>query len=479
MESEEIFSRTALDRQEEAGGQVSDRLFRLVLEHIRSGALPPGTRLPSVRNMAKRFGISPDTVVRAYQRLVHAADVEALRGSGYYVRADDPSSLQLAPAAIMKASAANGWETLLRMDRPIDRMPGTGLIQAPNETSDRARNALRSALRTRPNLNPGYGDPQGYLPLRRQLQRKLASEGISCEPASIITATGATGIMNIVVRGLVRPGDVAVVEDPGPFLHQILLLSQGAEIVTVPRKREGPYIEVLRKLCEAHRPRILFCSSMGHNPTGSAITAANAHQMLLLADEFNIVIVDDASYADLRPADAHTIWTPLAMLGGLRRVVHIGSFSRVMTPSLGVGYLAAGGVQLNRFRLFREIHGLGLNLIPERAMYQLLEDGQFERRQRSLSKHIAVERRRVISQLCEAGYRVDIPGTGPFVWLSLGTSERADMIHHRMAEQDFLAAPARIFTSSPDYSAFTRLNVTTTSPAALDILAGGSSDGLL
>ncbi|MDQ1231177.1 DNA-binding transcriptional MocR family regulator [Sphingomonas sp. SORGH_AS 879] len=159
-----------------------------------------------------------------------------------------------------------------------------------------------------------------------------------------------------------------------------MLLAQGAEIYRIPREADGPNLEVPRLMCERHRSTMFLLSSMLQNSTGTSISLHKARKLVEIAAEFDIRLVDDASYADLAPVTAGRPAVPLILLDQLEHVIHIGGFSQTLSPEIGVGYIVAGERFMGLLRVFRLAQGLANMLIPERVVYRFLHDGLYRRR---------------------------------------------------------------------------------------------------
>ena len=206
----------------EAGGSLVEQIVRLVEARIDDKLLRTGTRMPSIRHFADLHGVSRFTVVGAYDRLVAKGFLESRRGSGFYVRDRSPMT---APSAVSRLAVSPSRQLdvvwLVRnmfRQLPSQKMPGSGLL--PNDWMDGelVANGLRAVSRENRNFLLQYGDPQGFLPLRQQLQLKLAELEIAATPEQIVTTAGVTQALDLVARHFLQPGDTIFVDDPAWFL---------------------------------------------------------------------------------------------------------------------------------------------------------------------------------------------------------------------------------------------------------------------
>ena len=210
-----------------------ERTAQSLAKRIQAGDFPGGTRLPSVRQQAKEAGISAETVLRAYDRLVARGYLEPRRGSGFYVKSPallNPSRRQ---KPLQTSLAAGDWRKLLESEAPFNLRPGCGVLPAAWLNTRHLAAALHSVGKTSPEILADYSPARGYLPLRQQLQLKLAEQGIHAGVEDIVTTTGATEALHLLAHrypcrcwdGFLRV----------PLVRDIAVLSR-ARILTYPRR---------------------------------------------------------------------------------------------------------------------------------------------------------------------------------------------------------------------------------------------------
>ncbi|MGH7323011.1 MAG: PLP-dependent aminotransferase family protein, partial [Candidatus Rokuibacteriota bacterium] len=261
--------------------RIEDRIVRL------------GTRLPSIRHFAVDQRVSRHTVVEAYERLADLGYVQARRGSGFYVQARPRNGGRAAsPPPATPLDIAWLLRNLFR-DLPPANMPGGGLLPPAWLDGALVSRHARGVTLAAGTAWLGYGVPQGYLPLRQQLSLKLAELEIPAEPEQIITTAGVTQAVDLAARHFLRPGDAVFVDDPAWFVVFASFAALGARVIGVPRRADGPDLEVLRDLLAQHRPKLFVLSSVVHNPTGTSMSTSTAWALLRLAQEHDFAIVED------------------------------------------------------------------------------------------------------------------------------------------------------------------------------------------
>lgn len=429
-----------------------------------------GDRLPSVRQLALICGCSHDTTARAFEELVSAGRLDSRRGAGYFIarRPTPAAAAPVQPDGPVPTLRDGRW--LLSSHLPIDRRPGSAVIHPDLAPSAEIGRAARSALRVRQDIFTDYNMAAGYRPLRSELRRVLGNDGIDCADDEIMTGVGATGVLSILIRALIRPHQCVLVEDPCSFIHTHLLLAQGAHIIGIPRDADGPDMAALRAACEAESPRLFLMSARAQNPTGRSISPARAHELRRLSDEFGLTIVDDDSYAELLPERGPPRMA-LRALGRSDRIVHVSSLTRVVAPGMSVGYLVASGATLRQVLLFKAAQLGAGSVVPERIFYHFLAEGRYRRIIRRLRHRIAERRGETLDALQSHGFSADEEADGLFVWLKVNDDALGEDHVRNMLAKGYLVAPELYFSSSTVFAGYARLNVTTTDTAFLKLLS--------
>lgn len=449
-----------LSLSRDSGEALADQIVRSVAERIDERVLRPGARMPSIRQFAAAHGVSPFTVVAGYDRLVAQGYLDSRRGAGFFVRerAQPPSAPSQHPPAPLPAGAATLDVTwLIRSmfrQAPLQLSPGAGVLPADWMDGPAIANALRSLSRQNSAGFVGYGNPHGFLPLRQQLQRKLAELEIEAPPGQIVMTLGVTQALDLVAREFCRPGDTILVDDPAWFLMFGSFSAMGLNVVGVRRLADGPDLAQLAALAALHRPCLYVINSVLHNPTSTSLSAAKAFQVLRLAEQFGFTVVEDDIYADLHPGSA----TRLAALDGLRQVIYLGGFSKSMAPNLRVGFIAASAERAQRLADRKMLATLTTSDIGERVVYKILSEGHYRKHLDRVRSRLDAVRPKALRQLELLGLRADpAPAAGMFIWVDAGCD--TNLLAARAMQEDILLAPGSLFSPRQLPSTRMRLNV--------------------
>ena len=241
-----------------------------------------------------------------------------------------------------------------------------------------------------------YGQPFGYLPLREHLAQMLAALGITARAGHILLTQSTSQALELIIRYLLKPGDAALVDDPGYYNMFGNLRLQGVDMLGVPRNPDGPDVAVLEKLAAAHRPKVYFTQSVMQNPTGSDMSPHVAFKVLQAAERHNFMVVEDDIFCDLQAR----ITPRLATLDQLNRVIYARSFSKTLSGSLRVGFIACAPDIVNELADIKMLTSITTSQFTERLVYLMLVNGHYRKYLLRLHEQLAEARLQ-----CRAGLR--------------------------------------------------------------------------
>lgn len=464
----------------DSGETLIDQIVRSVAARIDDRVLRSGARMPSIRQFASAHGVSAFTVVASYDKLVAGGFLESRRGAGFFVRERSPlnagrqSGLPAGAAAAVRPADRLAPQPLdvvwlirnMFRQAPMQNVPGAGTLPAEWLDGALVANALRAVSRQNSALLINYGTPQGFLPLRQQLQLKLAGLEIAAAPEQFVTAVGVTQALDIVAREFTRPGDTIFVDDPAWFLMFGSFAALGAKVIGIPRLADGPDIALLAEMAALHKPKLYVINSVLHNPSSTSLSASKAFQVLRIAEEHGFIIVEDDIYCDMHPGSAVQPATRLAALDQLRRVIYLGGFSKTLSANLRVGFLAASPEWARRLADRKMLSTLTTSDIGERVVYKILSEGLFRKHAERIRARLDRVRAKTVRQIERAGLRVDVaPPAGMFVWADAGCD--TNVLTEKAMAQDLLLAPGSLFSPKQLPSTRLRLNIATTQDAAV------------
>jgi DNA-binding transcriptional MocR family regulator len=442
--------------------QIAERITKLV----QHGQLAAGARLPSIRKLAKLVGASPFTVVDAYDRLVARGIIESHAGRGFFVT----RRRTLGPVAAIEALPDPSGSDALSLAR-WSMSPSTEIIAAGSGFLPENWLLEVSPAGTLTRLSRGRRpqawlpcSPQGLLDLREQISGRLTQHGIAASAANILTTFGASQAFDLLARLLFAAGDTVLVEDPGYFVLFEQLRAHHVRLVPIPRRVDGPDLEALEAACRAHRPRAFFTQTLLHNPTGSSAEPANCHRVLSLAEQFGFAVIEDDVYGDLYEGSG----VRLAQIDGLRHVIYVGSYTKLVGPALRVGYLAADVALVSQLVERKVLSVLSGSSLLEAFVSEVLDSGRYKRHVDQVRARLARMRRDARQALESAGIQFDANlGEGMFLWGRLPDSTPVEDLVRRAREKSILLAKGSLFSPSQTSNQWLRFNAAYSASAPL------------
>jgi GntR family transcriptional regulator/MocR family aminotransferase len=377
------------DADEPLHRQLYDGLRLAVL----SGGLRAGTRLASTRTMARELGVSRNTVMAAFNQLLAEGYLQGKVGSGTYVTRTLPDETlrarsvsgriaapRPAPVARGRGISQRGAQLIAtpvsaaRVGSPTAFRPGLPAIdEFPLELWSRIlarkwRDATLDLL--------SYGDPAGYRPLREAIAGHLAvSRSVRCDPDQVVVLSGSQQALDLSARLLLDPGDKVWLEDPGYKGAHAAFAGAGANIVSVPLDREG--LDVAEGIRRAPNASLVYITPSHQFPLGVTMSLSRRLALLEWARDAGAWIIEDDYDSEFRYAGR-----PLAALQGLDsdgRVIYMGTFSKVMLPSLRMGYLVLPPDVAEAFIAARAVSDRHSPSVDQAALAEFITEGHFER----------------------------------------------------------------------------------------------------
>ncbi|WP_461537580.1 MocR-like pyridoxine biosynthesis transcription factor PdxR [Spongorhabdus nitratireducens] len=366
------------------------QLYETFRQRILDGQMRGGLRLPSSRTLAKQLGIGRNTVLAAYDQLTAEGYLQSQPGSGMFVAAELPENWHLAPAACKSKKTA---EPALQLSGHLSDYASQ--LQQQSISSHQGNQCFCVGM---PDLNAfpakvwnrlaqqtpaagfqhlmGFSDITGYLPLREAVADYLrTSRAVKCEVNQIVITTGAQQALDLCARVLLNPGDDAVIEDPGYMGARKALQAADARIHPCPVDQHGMQIDVLQQMSQS--PKLVYVTPANQYPLGSVLSLERRMQLLDWAQKKQCWVVED-DY----DSEYHYAHRPLASLQGLARhqqVIYIGSFSKVLFPSLRLGYLVLPESLVDTFIKAKSEHSGETPLHSQAVTASFMQEGHFSR----------------------------------------------------------------------------------------------------
>lgn len=393
---------------------------------IRSGRLPPGTRLPTHRLLAASHGLALVTASRVYAELEAMGLVSGETGRGTFVRETSlPPSL-----GIHQPSVAAG---MIDLNFNYPSVPGQ---------ADLLRNALRQlALSGDLESHLRYQPHAGRLHERASVARHLEVRGLAVQAEQVLLVSGAQHGLTVALMALLQPGDVIAADAltyPG---FKVLAETLHLEVVPIPGTDTGPDLEALEKLCRIRSVRAVYTMPTLHNPLGWVMAADQRERLVAIARQHDLHIIEDAAYAFL----AEDSLPPLAQLAP-ERTVYVSGFSKSVATGLRVGFVAAPLQTVPA--LERTIRATTWNTpgVMTAIACAWIDDGTVS--QLEAQKRADAQARQAVADQHLAGLQFVRHPSSYFIWLPLSEDARADQIAMALMREQVAVSTAEPFATS-------------------------------
>lgn len=432
-------------------------IMNTIQQRIAVRSLTAGSKLPSVRGLAKTMSVSASTVVEAYDRLIAEGTIYSRPGSGYYV-ANQTAPLALSQVGPKLDRAVDPfWVSRQSLEADDDVLkPGCGWLPATWLPQDGLRRALRALSRAPASALSDYGSPLGLPALRQLIARRMGERGIEASPDQILLTESGTQAIDLLFRFLLEPGDTVLIDDPSYFNFQALLRAHRARIVSVPYTPNGPDIDLFAAALAEHRPRLYITNAAIHNPTGATLSPVVAHRVLKLADQHELTIIEDDIFAEFE----HIPASRLAAFDGLDRVIYLGSFSKTLSAAARCGFVATKTEWMEGLLDLKIATTFGGGRLNAELVFNVLSDGGYRKHLETLRGRLAHARLDTAERLRKIGIEPWLePHAGMFLWCRLPYDLDAADVARATLAQNIVVAPGNAFSLAQTAKEYVRFNV--------------------
>ncbi|MHC1725400.1 MAG: PLP-dependent aminotransferase family protein [Syntrophobacteraceae bacterium] len=436
-----------------------------ILDLIESGALKPGDRIPSLRNMGTRMRVSVTTVLQAYMDLEGEGVIESRPKSGFFVCAD---SMRLPPTPAPGVSSPIEPRELNRSEligTVRDLLGRTDIlpfaVACPDASLLPARDLGRimaSVLRQDPLRTIGYEMVRGNLELRKQIAFRCIDAGASVMPDEIIVTNGAMEAIFIAVRCLTRPGDAVVIQSPAYYCFMHLFDTLGLRVIEIPSRPEGGISPTeLADAVNQYDVKACIFNLNFNNPDGSVVPDEAKRELVSLLSKKGIPLIEDDVSGDIHFGPERP---PVCLKYDKEGLVMLcSSFSKTIAPGYRVGWLIPG-------RFFNKAQGIKVDTSvctaspSQVAIAEFLRTGRYERHLKRLRTTVEKQMRSTqlaISRYFPADTKVTRPAGGLALWVELPQHVDSRDLFFRARAEGIGIVPGLICSTFDKYRNFIRI----------------------
>ncbi len=443
------------------------QLYESIRRAILQGTLKPSCRLPSSRDLVEQLSVSRTTVVAALDRLVAEGYLQSAQGRGTFVSRDLPEEGPFAETTsgserprtadlTIDAAELSPFGQQLELEERMVADRGTPKPFCPGEPAldafptDVWSRIVRKVWKTVSPADLSYGEAGGQLGLRRAVADYLRTHrGVECDTRQVMIVNGTQQALDVVTRVVLKPGDQVLFENPGYTSARQTFAKQGAQIVPMTIDAGGAKLDTsVRQACKA---RLVYVTPSHQYPLGVTMPIERRLEILNWAARSSGWILEDDYDSEYRYGQA-----PVPCLQGLdraHRTFYVGSFSKVIFPALGLGYLIVPPGLTAAFEQALRIVSRPASQIDQLVLMEFIRDGHFGRHLRRMRKTHGLRRRVFVEELSERlGKRLQIIGSQAGLHCTaLLKSKKTDI----RAEQELAAAGILVRSLSAYYCSST------------------------
>ena len=437
-----------------------------IQDNITQGLFRPGEKLPSLRKLHDRLGLSVSTVHQAYIELEKRGRVEAKEKSGFYVR-----SLDTSPLAVPKPIDAEAVPSRVHLNDLIQtiiaELACEEILQLGAAVCSREFMPVKQLTRIMKSIpvdNLGgyltnYEECAGNIHLRQAISQQMLGHACRITPEEVITTNGCLDAVSLCLRAVAEPGDTILVESP--VFHCFLQLIEDLNMFVLELPccpEEGIDLKKFEKALDANQVKACILNSNFQNPLGYAMSKENKAAMLEIAQHRNLPIIEDDIYGDLyfygnRPPTFKS-------MDKKGMVLYCSSFSKTLAPGLRTGWTLPGRFrnQVLRMKSSTAISNPGIN---QAVVAEFISTGAYDRHLRKLRNQIKNQASALALALGKHFPRdtqITFPKGGMCIWVVLNKKINSMDIYHKAHAQKISILPGEICSSSDRYRHCLRLN---------------------
>ncbi|MBD2102532.1 PLP-dependent aminotransferase family protein [Leptolyngbya sp. FACHB-261] len=387
--------------------QLYDELRRAIL----SGRLESGQRMPSSRALAKALGISRATVLFSYDQLLSEGYLKTVPASGTFVACQLPDELLqatsplISPTSPSRLELSTYGETLATVNlqpppgqKPLINFSCYGRPAFDEFPIQLWRRLLSRACCFNTTILDYPADPLGYKPLREAVTRYLTqSRAVRCEPDQVVIVNGSQQALDLIARLFLNWGDRVAMEDPGYFEARCIFQVQGAEVLPIPVDHSGLVMKYLSTLTTPIK--LVYVTPSHQFPTGAVLSLPRRLALLAWAQQTGAIILEDDYDSEFRYDER-----PIPALQGLASsdsVIYIGTFSKVLFPSLRMGYLVVPQQLVPVVTRAKWLIDRQSPLLEQHVLTDFINEGHLERHIRRMRMLYAQRRETLVQALTQ------------------------------------------------------------------------------
>lgn len=438
-------------------------IAQMVLDAINAGSYREGERIPSIRSLSTRLGVSVNTVKEAYSLLESRRHIEGRPQSGFFVRR---TALPLPRATSHIAESLDPTKmSICRIMGPFQEKkenPGFVLSLANIDPDLMPEKQLTAHLVEQTRIAGARALEYQFLPgdreLREQIARLGVDAGIVSGPDEVLITNGCTEAFHLALQAVSRPGDLIAMESPSYMNFGFLAQEMGLRVLEIPGDpQDGINIDILRFALKHHDIRALILVSNYSNPLGGTIPEDRKRELVELLEEHGVPLIEDDVYGDTcfgyrRPGTCKAY-------DRTGNVIYCSSFSKSLAAGWRIGWVL-GGRYREKILHLKSLFNLATSSVTQKALAAFLREESYEKHLRRLRAVLAQQMfglQEVVARSFPEGTRTSRPQGGLALWVEMPAGTNSIALYHRAMAAGIGFTPGPAFSLSGKFENFIRL----------------------
>lgn len=388
-------------------GQIAyEEIYKYLKEIIKNGMMPPGSKLPSSREMATMTTLSRNTIIRAYELLEEENLLYTKRGKGTFV-----NEVEISENNDWKIDWYSKINEYGKMAETLDIMKTEALYKkgmisfksiAPDEKLfdvEELKRAFLNRISLEGEKILNYGYAKGYKPLINYLLEYMKEKGVNIKNKDILITNGFTEGFDIVLSTLLNEGDKIICENPTHNTAIKLMKLHKLDILGVEIDDKGINLSQLENRLKNNKVKLSYVIPSYHNPTGIVMPFNRRKEFYELLKKYNVPIVEDGFNEELQHSGTHI--APIAAIEGEENsIIYIGSLSKILFPGMRIGWILADKRLIDILESVKRSRNIHTSFLDQGILYEYMKSGAFERYVKKV-KSIYREKYEFIMKLCK------------------------------------------------------------------------------
>lgn len=440
-----------------------DRIYKILKHQINSQLYKKDEKIPSIRMLCSQYNVSKNTIIYALEKLSDEGLIYSKPASGFFV---------VEQKHLPKFKQANiemhDIDELWLMRRQLETFKG--VINVGDGFPDSSwfeylplNKILQKSLQENNNKLLRYGSKFGHEGLRALLSLHLSQLNIKATPENILLTNGVNDAIDLIIRFFVESDSVVLVDSPiyYPLLKKLQLSK--CKVLEIPRMTDGPDCQVLEDHLRCHQPKLFITQSISHNPTGTHISAEKIKRINQLCQDHDCLIIENdvfSEYTDLKQR--------LCSEQSFSHHLYLGGFSKIISPSIRVGFIVGDYQLINKLSDFKAILHVNSSEYAEQFICSVLQSKAYQQHLAFFKARLKACNQLSLQNVKKLGGEAFVESTDAlYCWVRFKDLDLSHSMMKKSIESQLVLAPGYVFSSDgKKYNDYTRINVAISSTPA-------------